>query len=90
MIAGKEDLSTWREHPVTRALKAAMTVRIGTFLRALPQYIVKDEQAKARSAAGALSAYDELFAELFVDEMDKAVMEAQDEYRDPAARNKEP
>ncbi len=86
VIAGKEDLVTWRTHPVTEVIRKAMEMRINTYLRAIPQYIVKDDQVKARAASGALNAYEELYSELFVDEEPRVEETEIDNYRDPAAR----
>lgn len=86
-IAGKDELSAWRGHPVTELIRQAMDIRIQTYLRAIPQYLVKNKTDEARAATGALNAYEELYAELFSDAPAEKADEGEDDYRDPAARS---
>lgn len=85
MIAGKDELSAWLSHPVTVAYELDLRARVESHRRELANRVVKDDIAGARAAAGAIKAYEEMLADLFVD--DEQAPEAKaDNFRDPAER----
>jgi hypothetical protein len=84
-IASRDELVAWLSHPVTVAVADELRARLERYRRALPDYVVKGKTDDARSAAGAIKAYEEFVAEFFAQPAEVAEPEP-DNYRDPAER----